>query len=183
MKYRTIVADPPWAYDDGFSTQSRSAGRWKGPDVRRPLPYPAMSLSAIAALPVADLADKDCRLFCWTTNRYLPASLAIVRGWGFTYRQALVWHKRDGNMGGSVAPNSAEFLIVATLGSPERLSKWRSSVISTAAPKRHSTKPEVFLDLAECVSPPPRLEMFARSQRLGWDTWGNEALCHVEIGR
>jgi len=45
----------------------------------------------------------------------------------------------------------------------------------------HSRKPEAFLDLVEQVSPAPRLEMFARRQRLGWDTWGNEALNHVEI--
>jgi N6-adenosine-specific RNA methylase IME4 len=29
--------------------------------------------------------------------------------------------------------------------------------------------------------PGPRLEMFARRQRLGWDTWGNEALEHVQV--
>jgi N6-adenosine-specific RNA methylase IME4 len=39
----------------------------------------------------------------------------------------------------------------------------------------------VFLDLVESVSPGPYLEMFARRQRLGWDTWGNEALPHVEL--
>jgi N6-adenosine-specific RNA methylase IME4 len=47
---------------------------------------------------------------------------------------------------------------------------------------RHSEKPEAFLDIVESVSPAPRLEMFARRQRLGWDTWGNEALEHVQIG-
>lgn len=45
----------------------------------------------------------------------------------------------------------------------------------------HSAKPEAFMDMVESVSPAPRLEMFARRQRLGWDTWGNEALNHVEI--
>jgi len=46
---------------------------------------------------------------------------------------------------------------------------------------KHSAKPEAFLDLVEQVSPGPYLELFARRQRLGWDTWGNEALCHVEL--
>ncbi len=45
----------------------------------------------------------------------------------------------------------------------------------------HSKKPEAFLDLVEQVSPGPYLELFARRQRLGWDTWGNEALNHVEL--
>lgn len=46
---------------------------------------------------------------------------------------------------------------------------------------KHSAKPEGFMDIVETVSPGPYLEMFARRQRLGWDTWGNEALQHVEI--
>lgn len=40
----------------------------------------------------------------------------------------------------------------------------------------HSRKPEAFLDLVEQVSPPDYLEMFARDNRLGWDSWGNECL-------
>lgn len=46
----------------------------------------------------------------------------------------------------------------------------------------HSAKPEAFLDLVESVSPGPYLELFARRQRLGWDTWGDEALPHVDLG-
>jgi hypothetical protein len=45
----------------------------------------------------------------------------------------------------------------------------------------HSAKPEAFLDMVEQVSPGPYLEMFARRNRLGWDTWGNEALGHVSL--
>ncbi len=40
---------------------------------------------------------------------------------------------------------------------------------------------EALMDMVETVSPAPRLEMFARRQRLGWDTWGNEALNHVTL--
>jgi hypothetical protein len=43
---------------------------------------------------------------------------------------------------------------------------------------KHSAKPEAFLDLVESVSPGPYLELFARRNRLGWDTWGNECLDH-----
>jgi N6-adenosine-specific RNA methylase IME4 len=46
---------------------------------------------------------------------------------------------------------------------------------------KHSAKPEAFLDLVEQMSPGPYLEMFARRNRLGWDTWGNEALQHVDL--
>jgi N6-adenosine-specific RNA methylase IME4 len=45
----------------------------------------------------------------------------------------------------------------------------------------HSQKPEAFLDLIERVSPGPYVELFARRDRLGWDTWGNEALGTAEL--
>lgn len=180
-QYRTIVADPPWPYPEGFPTQSRTPGVWEG-DVRsKPLPYASMRLAEIAALPVASLADSDCRLFLWATNRYLPAALDIARGWGFAYKQLLTWQKRDGNMGGSVAPNSAEFLVVAVRGNPPRLAKMPASVITTASPKRHSAKPPIWQDYIEMVSPGPYLEMFARRHRLGWHVWGNEVESSIEM--
>jgi N6-adenosine-specific RNA methylase IME4 len=174
-RYRTIVADPPWHYD-GFVTQSRTPGKWSGPVREKALPYGSMTVEQIKALPVFGMAGRDCRLFLWTTNRYLPAAFEVVEAWGFRYRQVLIWHKLDGNMGGSVAPCSAEFLLVATIGSPERCSKAASAVITTAAPKQHSRKPDAFLDLVEQVSPGPYLEMFARRARFGWDYWGDESL-------
>lgn len=165
-----------------YSTKSATGGEV----VVKPLPYPSMTVAEIAALPVADLAEKDARLFLWTTNKYLPEALAeVLPGWGFSYRQMLVWDKRPNvnPLGGSVAPNSAEFLIVATQRSPARLARLESSIVQARkAVNTHSQKPEVFLDLVERVSPGPYLELFARRNRLGWDTWGNESLAHVEMG-
>jgi N6-adenosine-specific RNA methylase IME4 len=179
--YRTIVADPPWAYDEGFAGRSRTPGKWEGPVVVKALPYDSMSVEEIAELPVASQAEKNCRLFLWTTNRYLPASLDVAKAWGFSYRQLLIWHKRDGNLGGSVAPCSAEFLLVCVKGSPPRTGKLPSSVITTSAPKQHSKKPEAFLDYIEQVSPGPYLELFARRARFGWDYWGDESLGTAQL--
>lgn len=187
MSYRTVVADPPWEYD-GFASDPTS-GRDLPQEKREPirvgaLPYSSMSVERIAALPVQSFAHADgCRVFCWTTNRYLPDTFAILRRWGCRYTQTLVWHK-TGNpspFGGSVAPNHAEFLIVGVSGSIPVLARGRSNVIAAAAQRQHSTKPEAFLDLVESVSPGPYLEMFARRQRLGWDTWGNEAFDHIGV--
>jgi N6-adenosine-specific RNA methylase IME4 len=38
----------------------------------------------------------------------------------------------------------------------------------------HSRKPEYVVSFLERVSPAPRLEMFARAPRAGWDVWGNQ---------
>ena len=168
--YRTIVADPPWDYPEGFATQSRTPGKWAGAVRTQSLPYSSMSVDDIATMPVEELSDRDCRLFLWATNRYLPDSLSIVAEWGFRYRQLLTWHKLDG-LGGSVAPNS-EFMVVAVKGSPSRLSRAPAAVICHAQAKAHSVKPEEFRDLIETVSPGPYVELFARQPRLGWDHWG-----------
>jgi N6-adenosine-specific RNA methylase IME4 len=180
-KYRTIVADPPWRYEAFIPS------RWAGRSWALPLPYPMMDIQEIESLPVRTLADQTgCRLFLWTTNRYLPSAFGVLNAWGFTYRQTIVWRKTGNLMrvGGSVAPNHAEYLLVATAGHIKRRCLLPSSVVDApkgAAAGSHSRKPDVFLDLVEQVSPGPYLEMFARRQRLGWDTWGNEALEHVEV--
>ena len=75
-----------------------------------------------------------------------------------------------------------EFILTARRGSLRHLERVDSTWFRWPRMDRaHSRKPDAFLDLVERVSPAPRLEMFARRQRLGWDTWGNEALEHVEL--
>jgi N6-adenosine-specific RNA methylase IME4 len=182
VQYRTIVADPPWPYNDPFGGFN-AAGR--GPNVRRPLPYPSLQVSEIAALPVCGLAEEDgANLFFWTTNRFLPDSFAIVRAWGFDYRQLLVWHKTGSSpISGSIAPTSCEFVLFARLGRSVDVGRFPDALLTTKRiANAHSRKPDAFLDLIEQVSPGPYLELFARRQRLGWDTWGNESLEHVAVG-
>lgn len=178
-RYRTLVVDPPWHYE-GFCTHPHA----QEIDRAKPLPYESLTVDEIKALPVADITAKDCRLFLWTTNRYLPQALEVCSAWGFTYVQTLVWHK-TGNpspFGGSIAPIHAEFLLVAKRGAIQVLNRWPSSVIAANKPRdEHSRKPDVFLDMVERVSPGPYLELFARRARFGWDTWGNESLGTAEL--
>ena len=176
-RYRTIVADPPWAYDDVKWPSFTHGGT--GPRKEKDMPYATMSVEQIAALPVARMADRDSRLFIWTTNRYLRQTFDVIDAWGFTYVQTLIWRK-TGNpspFSGSVAPQHHEFLLVGKRGAPEILEKLTTSVIDApAAIFGHSAKPECFLDLIEQVSPEPRVELFARRARMfGWDYWGNES--------
>ena len=194
-KYRTIVADPPWQYDEGFATvpdRPRPEARARGADrtvasiIVRPLPYAALSIEDIAGIPLRSAADRHANLFLWATNRYLPDAFHVITEWGFVYRQTVVWAKPAGSrppFRATVAPNCAEFLLVARRGQGAPLERtWESNVITVPRPTGHSQKPEVFLDLIEQVSPGPYLELFARRQRLGWDTWGDEALEHVALG-
>ena len=119
MSYRTIVADPPWHYKDA-ATMPGSPAKWGHTAKREPLPYETLTIEQIAALPVAAMAERDCALWLWTTNRYLPEAFYVMGEWGFGYRQTIVWHK-TGNpspFGGTVAPNHAEYLLLGARGRP-----------------------------------------------------------------
>jgi N6-adenosine-specific RNA methylase IME4 len=185
MIYRTIIADPPWEYVamPGVEANGRDHRLVQGKSITKILPYASMSVDDICAVPVPTWAADDCRLFLWTTNRYLHDAMHVAEAWGFSYRQTLVWLKRCAPpFGGSVARQFTEYVLVCVKGHPERLSVARSNVIeATRAKFHHSRKPDAFGDLIEAVSPGPYLELFARRQRLGWDTWGDEALNHVEM--
>jgi N6-adenosine-specific RNA methylase IME4 len=180
-RYRTIVVDPPWEYRDPFGGFNTGAEKCS----RRHLPYGAMTLGDIKALPVATLANPEgANLFMWTTNRYMPAAFDVLAAWGASYRQTLIWHKTGANPNtGAVAPTACEFLLYARIHGGARLTgKWDSPLITT---KRlvasHSRKPDGFLDRIEQVSSGPYLEMFARRARFGWSYWGNESLGTAEM--
>ena len=177
-QYHTIVADPPWHYDrTGVTFHDGSSGEFKG----HGLPYPTMSLDDIAALPVADLAARDAHLYCWTTQKYLEHTYDIVRGWGFSPSCLLVWCKpiRGWTVGGTFM-STTEFVLFARRGSLKALTRCDRQWFEWPR-GAHSAKPEAFMDIVEQVSPGPRVELFSRRARLGWDVWGNEVGSTVDL--
>lgn len=188
-RYRTIVADPPWPIGDmpAWFREDRQSARERAIGTN-PRPYPVMTIDEIAALPVSDLAERDTRpdrlgstLFLWTISEHIENAYRIARAWNFKPGALLVWCKphRPGGLGGTFRSNT-EYILYARRGAPElRASiptRWFSWPVT-----EHSRKPDAFLDLVERISPGPYLELFARRQRLGWDTWGDEALEHVTM--
>jgi N6-adenosine-specific RNA methylase IME4 len=189
VKYNTIVVDPPWPQpDSGARTQSMN-GNWRGKWLGyvSEIPYQTMNMDDIKALPISDYADKDAHLYLWTTNRFLSQSFDVAAAWGFRFSTLLTWAKAPMGIGlGGAFTITTEFCLFCRRGSlkpKERLDStwfnWRRPYNENGAPS-HSQKPEAFIDLVERVSPGPYLEMFARRQRLGWGTWGNE--CFVADG-
>lgn len=83
-KYSVIYADPPWRYE-----RSKVQGAAEKH-------YPTMGIDELCALPVPELAAKDCALFLWATFPQLPEALRLICAWGFQYRTvAFVWLKRN----------------------------------------------------------------------------------------
>lgn len=195
MKYRTIVADPPWAQKGGPLRGGVGIG-WQMNNVTssRDLPYPTMTVDAIAALPVESFAQDDAHLYLWTTNRYLREAFDVARAWGFAYSTTLVWAKNPmgGGLGGAFGI-STEFCLFARRGSLPALSRvkgtwfpWKrvyGPPVSKGQKRQamHSVKPPEFFDTVMQVSPGPYLEMFARTRRMGWDAWGNEVESDLEM--
>jgi len=169
--YRTIVIDPPWNY----------RLRADDPTHRARLPYESMTNAAIAALPVGDLADSDAHLYLWTTNPHLfgdptgPSPFEMLTAWGFRYVSLLTWHKLGAPGMGHYFRGDTEHVLFGIRGRCPIPESARLSNHIAAHRGQHSRKPDRFYEIVEQVSPEPRLEMFARRRRVGWDVWGNEA--------
>jgi N6-adenosine-specific RNA methylase IME4 len=177
--YACIVADPPWPMKAGPLRGREGFLDAKG--ASRPLAYPTMSVEEIAALPVADVAADHAHLYLWAPNRYLRDAFDVARAWGFSYSTTLVWSKRvmGGGLGGCYGI-STEFVLFCRRGTLRATGKVKGTAFTWKRPydergkPRHSAKPTEFFDMVEQVSPGPRLELFARDIRPGWDVWGNE---------
>jgi N6-adenosine-specific RNA methylase IME4 len=176
VKFRTLLIDPPWP-----QPLSGKRKRAKGSHGADALPYPTMTLEEITSLPVGDLADTGCHLWLWTTNSFLEQGFSLMRHWGFKTLAPIHWIKPSG-CGNYVIHRTQTVLF----GYKEKCifegRRYFPNILQINTwPKRHSEKPVEFYELIESVSPAPRLEMFARSVRPGWDVWGNEVDATVQI--
>jgi N6-adenosine-specific RNA methylase IME4 len=141
-----------------------------------------MSVAEIAALPVESLAADDAHLYLWTTQRYLRDAFDIVDAWGFKYSATLVWAKtpKPTMIGGIFRP-STEFILFARRGHLKPLRREITQWFNWPRQREHSAKPDAMLDMVESVSPGPRIELFARRARFGWEYWGDESLGTAEM--
>lgn len=174
-KFKTILADPPWQF------QNRTGK--VAPEHKRLNRYGTLNLDEIKALPVADAAAETAHLYLWVPNALLPDGLAVMEAWGFKYKSNVVWQKirkdggPDGRGVGFYFRNVTEILLFGTRGKNARtLQPGRTQVNILCTRKReHSRKPDEQYPLITSCSPGPYLELFARGKRDGWAIWGNQA--------
>lgn len=165
MKYRTITIDPPWK-------QTKTGYRSVRPNQGRELPYKTMSIEEIKLFPIDNFTDNNCHLYLWTINKYLRDAFDILDAWRFRFHAVLVWNKPTG-----VCPFSLQFrnefvlfgyrgkLNLKQIGLPTNF----SGVV-----REHSRKPDELYKLVEAISYPPRIDIFSREKRDGWEQWGDE---------
>jgi N6-adenosine-specific RNA methylase IME4 len=174
-EFRTILADPPWQF------QNRTGKI--APEHKRLSRYGTMTLDEIKALPVESAAAETAHLYLWVPNALLPEGLAVMQAWGFNYKSNIVWQKirkdggPDGRGVGFYFRNVTELILFGVRGKNARtLQPGRSQVNTIATRKReHSRKPDEQYEIIQACSPGPYLELFARGERPGWTIWGNQA--------
>lgn len=170
-KYGAILADPPWSYSCWNAPHHHGTAESH---------YSTMPPDEIASLAVQAVARADSALFLWATWPCLPDAMAVIEAWGFEYKTAaFVWMKQYSEGGrlcmglGHTTRGNSEPVLLGKRGSPQRKDAGISQVI--VAPRReHSRKPDVLYELIEALVDGPYLELFARQERPGWDSFGNE---------
>lgn len=173
-KYKLIYADPAWT----FKTYSD-----KGKDRSAEKHYKCMTLEEIQALPVQDIAEDDCVLLMWVTWPCLQEGLATIKAWGFEYKTCgFSWAKKNkSNLGfhmgmGFWTRANTEVCLLATRGKPKRIEETGPSVrqLVVSPVREHSRKPDEMYGKIEDLVVGPYIELFSRTDREGWDFWGDE---------
>lgn len=159
--YRCIAADPPW----------QEKGGSRGADKHYPL-LPTADIPRVMMQSPLWRPARNAHLWLWVTSNFLDDGLFVLRSLGFRFVSTMVWVKPSMGIGQYVRLRH-EILLFGVRGRLHTLDHGVDSVVE-AVRGRHSEKPAEAYRRIERVSPGPRLEIFARSPREGWDVWGNE---------
>ena len=111
-----------------------------------------MSIEDICKLPIDKIADKDSVLFMWMTFPTLKEGLQVIEKWGFKYKTvAFVWIKQ----------NKKTPSLFWGMGFWTRANAEICILATKGSPKRISARVHQVI--------------------IGWDTWGNEVECDIDL--
>ncbi len=174
-KFSTILADPPWQFQNRTGKMA--------PEHKRLSRYPTMNLQEIKDFPVEAIADERAHLYLWVPNALLSEGLQVMDNWGFKYKSNIIWYKirKDGGPDrrgvGFYFRNVTEMILFGVRGKNIRTLKpgrSQENIISSCK-REHSRKPDEQYKIIESCSWGPYLELFGRGTRKGWVSWGNQA--------
>lgn len=184
------LVDPPWAFRT-FNGRRRTPTQKRFREAEDH--YPTMSVAEMAALPVGDAMAKDAAIAMWVVGSHCDAALELGQAWGFRFatdlfywlKQKLVAADQIDLFTGDIPPPRMSmgyytrkqlepcWLFTRGRGLKVRAHDVRQLIIAPST--GHSRKPpEQYARLERLFGDVPRIELFARSRRAGWDAWGNE---------
>jgi N6-adenosine-specific RNA methylase IME4 len=174
-----LHVDLPWRYVTWSETrQNRTASRH----------YSVWSLERIKALPVRELALPDAWVFLWVPFPHLGLGFDVIRAWGLKFSgNGFLWAKlrkgftgdlidieRDFHLGlGHTTRKNTEPCLLAKVGKPKIRSHSVRELIVTRR-REHSRKPDEAADRIREFCAGPYLELFARTRRSHWVSWGDQ---------
>ncbi len=173
-KYQTIVIDPPWTVKNNLK------------DLRyyrtgKKMPYPLMSDDEILNFPIDNFADDRCDLFLWSITSKIPLCFEILKAWNFRYMDFFAWDKKIGVPVNGVY-RRVEWIVYAYRGKMgiNKKGKFIPSMFDEKR-GRHSRKPDILYDTLRKNTREPRIDIFAREKRNGFNVWGNEIGNRVKL--
>jgi N6-adenosine-specific RNA methylase IME4 len=168
--YDIIYADPPWHYENKFQYDKKETTSGVV------FHYPTISTNELKKLPVQEISKENCLLFMWTTNPHLAQAIELGEAWGFEYKTvAFVWDKMNHNPG-KYTLSYCELCLLFKRGKiPQPRGARNVKQLVSSKRKNHSQKPIEVLEGIEKMFPKQtRIELFARTEAKGWDSWGIE---------
>lgn len=174
-RFSTILADPPWQFQNRTGKMA--------PEHKRLSRYSTMTLEDIKELPVPSITNDTAHLYLWVPNALIAEGLQVMSSWGFKYKTNLIWYKirKDGGPDrrgvGFYFRNVTEMILFGVRGKNARTlqpARSQENIISSRK-REHSRKPDEQYELIESCSPGPFIELFARGKRKGWFVWGNQS--------
>ena len=163
--FQTIVIDPAWDFREEGDHDPFGRSR---PD------YHVMPFEQIEALPINKIADDNCHLYLWITNRSLPKGFRLLDVWGFRYITCLTWVKPSFGMG-NYFRGQTEQILFGVKGSQDLKRHDVGTCFNAPRGEKHSAKPDEFYSLVETCSYAPYIDIFGRKERTGWTVWGENA--------
>lgn len=172
--YDLLYIDPPWQQAKGGRKNARP--KTSG----APLDYNTCSLEEIErhiGSAVRHTPEKSV-LFLWTIDKYLFEAQQIAENLGYKLHARMIWNKVTGIPAAFTVRFGHEYLLYMYRGGLTPVAteeRGKIHTVFTEQVKKHSQKPQIAYEIIERLYPNLRkLEMYARNERDGWDSWGNE---------
>jgi N6-adenosine-specific RNA methylase IME4 len=186
-RYGTIYTDFPWSYND--------KGSRIAPDDPKTFKYATMTLAQIreCCAEIVEIAAAESHLWFWTTKDFRKYAEDFIKVAGFEFKTEFIWVKGRLEVVDPLGKNGLpiatlvkhigmghynrlmhEYVLLGVRGNLKPFNGKSEPSVIIAPKQKHSKKPDVFYDIIERNSPTPRLELFARTHREGWDVWGDQ---------
>jgi len=180
-QYDLILADPPWKQAKGGKKKVRPIS--SGTE----LDYPVCSLEEIKEhlqQATSLVQGENSILFLWTIDKYLFEAQSIAESLGYKLHARMIWNKVTGIPAAFTVRYGHEYLLYMYKGKLIPVAteeRGKIHTVFTEQVQKHSQKPKISYEIINRLYPDlKKLELYARQENPGFDSWGNEITPKME---